>query len=152
MLLSLCQCQLRHINHSTINIATYIISGRRWHDIWRIRWSPTGYWISLQLMGCVMWISGWLLTNRGQLSWINDWIISRSKHRYNRWWQLIPLWVTVIANKCTGYHEECYVKTWMNVDKPSTAEVDLWLNFSMEEKQISPVMTTRFSLSNSRCY
>ena len=90
---------LRHINHAFINIAASAIVGRRWHGIWKIRWSPTGYWRSLQLMRCVIWRSGWLLTNREQLSWINDWIIPWRKHRYHRWWQLIALWVTVIAIK-----------------------------------------------------
>ena len=101
MLLSLCRCQLIHINHASINIATSVIGGRRWHGIWRIRWSPTRYWRILQLMCCVMWRSVWLLTNRLQLSWINDWIIPRRKHRYHRWWQLIVLWVTVLAIKAT---------------------------------------------------
>ena len=99
MLLSLFHFQLRHINHASINIATSNICGRRWHGIWRIRWSPTGYWRSLQLMRCVMWRAGWLLKNQGQLSWINDWIIPWRKHRYHRWWQLISLLVTVLAIK-----------------------------------------------------
>ena len=97
MLLLLCWCQLRHINHASINILTSIIGGRRWRGIWLIRWSPTGYWRSLQLMCCVMWRSGWLLTNRGQLVWINEWIIQWRRHIYNRWWKLIALWVTVLV-------------------------------------------------------
>ena len=44
---------------------------------------------------------------------------------------------------------ECYVKTWITADKPRIAEVDLPLNYSMEEKQISPVMKNSFSLSDS---
>ena len=99
MLLLLFRCQLRHINHASINIATSIIGGRRWHGIWRIRRSSTGYWRSLKLMRCVRWRSGWLLTNRGQLSWFNEWIIPWGKRRYHRWRQLIAIWVNAIAIK-----------------------------------------------------
>ena len=93
------QSQLRHINHAFINIATSILGGRRWHGIWRIRWSPTRYWRSLQIMRCIMWRSGWLLTNRGQLRWIDNWIIQWRRHRYHLWWQIIDLLVTVLAIK-----------------------------------------------------
>ena len=99
MLSSFCRCQLRHINHASINIATSIIGGRRWHGIWWIRRSPTGYWRSLQLMRCVMWRAGWMFTNRLQLNCINDWIIPWRKNRYHRWRQLISIWVNVIAIK-----------------------------------------------------
>ena len=99
MLLSLCRFQLRHINHASINIATSIISGRRWHCIWQIRRSPAGYWRSLQLMRCVRWGFGWLLTNWGHLRWIIEWIIPWGKHRYHWWRQSISLWVNVIAIK-----------------------------------------------------
>ena len=34
----------------------------------------------------------------------------------------------------------CNIKSWMTVDKPSTAEVDQWLNHSMGEAQLSPMM------------
>ena len=99
MLLSLCRCQLIHIHHASINIATSVLGGRRWHGILRIRWSTTRYLISLQLWRCVLWRSGWLLTNRGQLSWINDWIIQWRRHRYHQWWQLIAIWVTFLGIK-----------------------------------------------------
>ena len=33
MLLLLFRCQLRHTNHASINISTYIIGGRSWHGI-----------------------------------------------------------------------------------------------------------------------
>ena len=99
MLLSLFRCQLRHIHHEYINISTYILGGQQWHIIWRIRWNMTGYWRSLWLWRCVMWRSGWLLTNWGQMRCINDWIIKWRRHRYHRWWQLISLWVTVLAIK-----------------------------------------------------
>ena len=99
MLLLLCRCQLRHINHASINIATSITDGRRWHGIWRIMRSPIGYWRSLKLMRCVMCRSGWLLTNRGNLSWIDDWIIQWRRHWYHWWWQLIYLLVAVLSIK-----------------------------------------------------
>ena len=99
MLLSLCLYQLRYIHHASINIATSILGGRRWHGIWRISWSPTRYWRSLQLMRFVLWRTGWLLKKRGQLRWINDWIFQWRGHRYHRWWQLIILLVTVLAIK-----------------------------------------------------
>ena len=99
MLLLLWQCQLRHINHAFINIATSILGGRGWHGIWRIRWSPTRYWRSLQVWSCVLWRSGWLLTHRGHLMWVNDLIIQWRRHRYHRWWQLIALWVNVLDIK-----------------------------------------------------
>ena len=34
----------------------------------------------------VLWRAVWLLTNRGQLMWIDDWIIQWSSHRYHRQW------------------------------------------------------------------
>ena len=98
-MLLLCRCQLRHINHESINISTSIIYGQKWRGIWLIRWSPTRYWKSLQIMSCVMWRTGWLLTNRGKLSFINDWIIQWRRQRYHRWWQLIALLVTFLAIK-----------------------------------------------------
>ena len=99
MLLALCRCQLIHINHTSINIATFIIGGRLRHSILRIRWSPTRYWRGLQLCRCVLWRSGGLLANLGYLRWINYWIIQWRRHRYHRLWQLITLWVTVLAIK-----------------------------------------------------
>ena len=94
-----CYNFLATTNTLAINIVTYIIGGCRWHGIWRIRWSPTGYWKSLQLMCCVLWRSGWMLTNQWQLIWIDHWSIQWRRKRYHRWWQLIALWVTVIAIK-----------------------------------------------------
>ena len=99
MLLSLFQCQIRHINRASINISTSMLGGRRWHVIWRIRWSPARYWRSLWLWCCVLWRYGWLLTNRGHLRWINDWIIQWKRHRYHQWWKLIDIWVTALAIK-----------------------------------------------------
>ena len=46
-----------------------------------------------------MWRAGWLLTNQGQLRWINDLIIQWRRHRYSRWLQLISLWENALALK-----------------------------------------------------
>ena len=76
-----------------------MLGGRRWHVIWRIRWIPTRYWRRLQLWHFVLWRSGWLLTNRGYLRWINYWIIQWRRHIYYWWWQLIAIWFTFLAIK-----------------------------------------------------
>ena len=46
-----------------------------------------------------LWRSGWLLTNQGQLSWIDDLIVQWKRHNYHHWWQRVALWVTVLAIK-----------------------------------------------------
>ena len=99
MLLSLLQCQLRHIHHASINIVTSVLGGLQLDCIWRINWSTTRYWRRLWLWRCVLWRDGWLLTNQGHLRWINDWIIQWRRHSYQRWWKLISIWVTVLAIK-----------------------------------------------------
>ena len=99
MIFLLCRCQLRHINHASINIVNSMLGGRRWHGIWRIRRIQTRYWRSLQLWRCVLWRYVWLLTNRGQMTWMNDWIIQWRSHRYHWWWQLIAIWVTFLSIK-----------------------------------------------------
>ena len=99
MLLWLFRCQLIHINHASINIATSVIGGQRWHSIWHIRWIRIRYLRNVWLWSCVMWRSGWLLKKRGQLRCIDDWIIQWISHRYHRWWQLIALWVSVLDIK-----------------------------------------------------
>ena len=128
MLLSLCRCQLRHINHAFINIATCIIGVRRWHGIWRIRWSPTGYWRSLQLMRCVMWRAGWLLANRGHLRWINYLIIQLRRHRYHRWWKLIYLWVTSLAIKSPVITRSVLWRAgWLLTNRGQLRWIDDWI-------------------------
>ena len=99
MFFLLYRCQIRHINHASINIATSISGGRRWHGMWWIRWSPAGYWRSLQLVSCVMWRSGLLLTNLGNMRWNNDWIIQWRRHRYHQWWKISAIWVTFLGIK-----------------------------------------------------
>ena len=124
MLVLLCRCHIRHIHHASINIATCFLSGWQWHSIWWISWSLTRYRRSLWLGRCVMWISGWLLNNRGQLRCINDWIIQWRRHRYHQWWQLISIWVTVLSikapvttsvattNTLWTWHDECNMSMW----------------------------------------
>ena len=110
-MLSLCRCQLRHIHNAYKNIETSILDGRRWHGIWWISWSPTMYWISLQLWRCVMWRAVWLLTYWGQLRLINDWIIQLRMHRYHWWWKLIALLVTVLSIKAPVIMGRCSLPT-----------------------------------------
>ena len=117
--MSLCRCQLRHIHCASINIVTSVLGGRRWHSIWRISWSLTRYWRSLLLWRCVLWRSGWLLTNWGQLGWINDLVIQCRRYMYHQWWQHIAILVTFLAIKSTvitsvvtintlwKWHDEC---------------------------------------------
>ena len=124
MLLSLCRCQLKHIHHASINIETSILGVRRWHYIWRIRWSPTMYWIRLWLWCCVLWRYERLLKNQGQVRCINGWIIIWRRHRYHPWWKLITLLVPVLAikapvttsvvttNALWKWHDECYMSMW----------------------------------------
>ena len=119
MLLSLCRCQLRYIHHASINIATYVLGGRRRHGIWRIRWSPTRYQRRLWLMHCVIRKDGWMLMNWGKLRWINNWIIQWRRHRHNQWWEIIALLVTILSikapvitsvattNNLWTWHDEC---------------------------------------------
>ena len=49
----------------------------------------------------VLWRAIWMFKNRGQLRWIYDWIIQCRRHRYHQWWQLVALWVTVLAIKAS---------------------------------------------------
>ena len=128
MLLSLCGCQLRNINHASINIATSILGGQRWNGIWRIRWSPTRYWRSLQLWRCVLWRAGWLLTNRGHMMLINDWIIQWRRHRYHRQWQLIYLWVTVLDIKEPGIKRSVLWRAgWILMNRGKLSWIDDWM-------------------------
>ena len=46
-----------------------------------------------------MWRAVWMFTNRGQLRWIDDWIIQWRGHRYQRWWKFVALWFTALAIK-----------------------------------------------------
>ena len=103
--------QLRHIYHASINILTSVLFEWQWHGILWISWSPTRYLIILQLWRCVLWISGWLLTNQGQRRWINDWIIQWMRHRYHQWWQIVDLWVTFLSIKAPVITRSCSLTT-----------------------------------------
>ena len=124
MLLSLCRFQLRRIHHASINIATSFLGARLWNDIWLISWSPTKYWRRLWLYSCVLWRVGWLLMNKGQQRWINNWTLQWRRHIYHQWWQLIAIWVTVLAikspittnvatkNSLCMWHDKCNMSLW----------------------------------------
>ena len=127
-MLSFCWCELRHTNNASINIATYIIGGRRWHAIWRIKWSQNGHWRSLQLMCCVLWRDGWLLKNQGKLRWINDWIIQWRRQRYHLGWQLIDLWVTVLAIKALVITRSVLWRAvWLLTNRGQLMWIDNWI-------------------------
>ena len=122
------ECQLRHINHASMNIVNSIIGGQWWHSIWQIRWSPTRYWRSLKLMCCVMWRSVWLLANQGKLSWINDWIIQWKRHSYQRWWKIIDLWVTVLAIKAPVITSSViWISGWLMTNRGQLRWIDDWI-------------------------
>ena len=128
IILLLWRCQLRHINHASINIANSIISVRWWHGIWQIRWSPTGYWRILQIMRCVMSRSGRQLTNQGQMSWINYWIIQLRRHGYHWWWQLISLWVTFLAIKAPVITRSVLCRSgWLLTNRGQLIWIDDWI-------------------------
>ena len=86
----------------------------------------------------VQWRAGWMLTNQGQLRWIDEWIIQWRRNIYHRKWKFVALWVTVLAIKapvitrssllptlivpCSNFvaitnnvwtwHDECNVSLW----------------------------------------
>ena len=128
MILLFCRCQLRHINHASINIATPIICGWRWHGIWRIRWSSTRYWRRLWFMCCVLWTVGWMLTNWGHLRWINYLIIQWIMHRYHQWWQIIALLVTVLVIKAPVIKGSVmWTSGWLLTNRGQLRWIDDWI-------------------------
>ena len=124
MLLSLWWCQIIHIHYASINIATSVLGGRRWHGIWPIIWSPTRYRRSLWLWHCFMRRSGCLLTNLEQLMWINYWIIKLRSNRHHHRLKAISLLLSVLAikepvitsvattNTLCMWHNECDMSMW----------------------------------------
>ena len=79
-------------------------------------------------MRCVMWRAGWLLTNWGQLRWINYWIIKLRRHRYHRWWQLIALWVTEIAIKALVIMRSVLWRSgWLLMNWGQLTRIDDWI-------------------------
>ena len=59
----------------------------------------------------VLWRSGWPLTNRGYMRWIDDWIIKWRRHRYHRWWQLVAILMTVLEIKAPVIMSSCLLPT-----------------------------------------
>ena len=59
----------------------------------------------------VLWKSGWLMTNWGNLRWIYDWIIKWRMQRYHQWWQHVALWVTILAIKAPVITRSCLLHT-----------------------------------------
>ena len=93
-----------------------------WINDWTIRWRRHRYhrwwqlialWVNCLTIKApvinrsVLWRSRWLLTKRGQLRWIDDWIIQWRKHRYHRWWQLDSLLVSVLEIKSPFITRSC---------------------------------------------
>ena len=127
-MLSLWRCQLRQINPESINIVTSILGGRRWYDIWRIRWSPTRYWRSLQLMHCVLWRAVLLMANWWHLMCINYWIIQLRRHRYHCWLQLVALWVSVLSIKAPVItRSEMWRSGWLLTNRGQLRWIDDWI-------------------------
>ena len=81
----------------------WIIQWRRhiYHRWWQLisLWDTVLFIKSPVITRSVLWRSGLLITNRGQLRWIDDWIIQWRRNRYHRRLQLLTLWVTVVAIK-----------------------------------------------------
>ena len=98
-----------------IQINDWIIQWKRhrYHRWWQI----IVLWFTLLaikapvIMRIVLWISGWLFRNQGQMRWIYDLIIQCRRHMYHRWWKLIALWVTVLAIKATIIRSSCSLPT-----------------------------------------
>ena len=47
----------------------------------------------------VLWRYGWLLTNRGQLRWIDERNMKWRRHRFHWWWKLIAIGVIALGIK-----------------------------------------------------
>ena len=71
-----------------------------------------------------LWRAAWVLTNGGQLMWINYWIIQCRRRRYHHWCKIISIWVTVLSikaqvitnvattNTLWTWHDECNMSMW----------------------------------------
>ena len=80
------------------------------------------------LWRCVMWRAGSMLTNQGHMRWINDWIIQWRRHRYQRWWQLIALWVTVLAIKATVITRSVMWRSgWLLTNRGQLRRINDWI-------------------------
>ena len=98
----------------------------RWIDDWIIKWRRhrnQPWWQLIALLvtvlaikapvitRSVLWRYGWLLTNRGQLRWIDEWIIKWTRNRYHRWWQLVDLCVNLLTIKALVITRSCSLPT-----------------------------------------
>ena len=98
----------------------------RWINDWIVQWRMHRYhqwwqliaiWVTflaikeLVITRSVLWRTGWLLTKRGQLRWIDDLIIQWRRQRYHPWWKLIALWVTVLVIKSMIIKKSCSLPT-----------------------------------------
>ena len=119
---------------STVSIYTHPPCMHKYCDF-RSWWTAVAWYLtdqqksdqvsrSLWLWRCVIWRAGWMLTNRGQLRWINYLIIQWRRHMYHQWWKLISIWVTFLAiksavvtsvatiNTLWTWHDECNMSMW----------------------------------------
>ena len=79
-------------------------------------------------MRFVLWRAGWLLKNQGQMRCINDWIVQWRRHRYHRWWQLIPLWVNVLSIKGTVITGIVLWRSgWLLINRGHLRWIDDWI-------------------------
>ena len=98
----------------------------RWINDWIVQWRMHRYhqwwqliaiWVTflaikeLVITRSVLWRTGWMLTKRGQLRWIDDLIIQWRRQRYHPWWKLIALLVTVLAIKSMIIKKSCSLPT-----------------------------------------
>ena len=83
---------------------------------------------ALVIMRSVLRRAGWLLTNRGQLRWIDDWIIQWRSHRYHRWWQLVAIWVTVLVIKSPVITRSVpWRSVWLLTNRGHLRLIDDWI-------------------------
>ena len=102
------QLQMRHINYLIIKS-----SRNRYHQWWQL----IALWVTfLAIKSPVvtrsfLWRSGWLLTNQGQLRWIDDWIIQQRIQRYQQWWQIVALWLNFLVIQAPVIMRICSLPT-----------------------------------------
>ena len=100
--------QIRWINYQTIQWRRN--SYHRW-------WKIITLWVTVLsikapvIMRSVLWISGWVLTNRGYLRCIDDWIIQWRRHGYHRLGRIIALLVTFLDIKAPFITRNCSLPT-----------------------------------------
>ena len=88
---------------------------KRYHQWWQL----IALWVTALsikapvLTRSVLWRSGWLLTKRGQLRWIDDWIIQQRRPRYHIWWQLVAILLTFLAIKSPVITRRRFCLTWL---------------------------------------